>query len=211
MVQMQEKPRVQAVAAAEQPYAPIVLRLPPQWELTEQCLMEIASLNDPWRFERNAEGALEIVPPPGPLSSKRGVQILIQIAAWILNGGFGDLFESSAGFRLGDSSIRAADVSWVSDERLAGVELDHEGAWPVCPDFVVEIRSPSDRLPQQQAKMRQWMANGARLGWLIDPFSDAVWIYREDQTEPEQLERPNQLDCGDILPNLTINLSHIWR
>ena len=164
MVRMQEKPRVQAVAAAEKPYAPIVLRLPPQWELTEQCLMEIASLNDPWRFERNAEGALEIVPPPGPLSSKRGVQILIQIAAWILNGGLGDLFESSAGFRLGDSSIRAADVSWVSDERLTGVEMDHEGAWPVCPDFVVEICSPSDRLPQQQAKMRQWMTNGARLG-----------------------------------------------
>ena len=211
MVQMQEKPRAQAVAAAEKAYAPIVLRLPPQWELTEQCLMEIASLNDPWCFERNAEGALEIVPPPGPLSSKRGVQILIQIAAWILNGGFGDLFESSAGFRLGDSSIRAADVSWVSDERLAGVEMDNEGAWPVCPDFVVEIRSPSDRLPQQQAKMRQWMANGARLGWLIDPFSGTLWVYRERQTEPEQLERPAQIDCGDILPNLTINLSHIWR
>lgn len=208
MVQMQEKPRVQAVAAAEKRYAPIVLRLPPQWELTEQCLMEIASLNDPWRFERNAEGALEIVPPPGPLSSKRGVQILIQIAAWILNGGFGDLFESSAGFRLGDSSIRAADVSWVSDERLAGVEMDHEGAWPVCPDFVVEIRSPSDRLPQQQAKMRQWMANGARLGWLIDPFSDTVWVYREHQAESEQLERPDQLDCGEVLPGITINLAH---
>ena len=211
MVQTQEKPRVEAPATAETLYAPIVLRLPPEWELTEQCLMEIASLNDPWRFERNAEGALEIVPPTGPLSSKRGVQILIQIAAWILNGGFGDLFESSAGFRLGDTSIRAPDVSWVSNERLADVEVGAEGAWPICPDFVIEIRSPSDRLPQQQAKMRQWMANGARLGWLIDPFEDAVWVYREDQGEPEKIERPSELDCGDILPGLTIDFTHIWR
>ena len=76
---------------------------------------------------------------------------------------------------------------------------------------MIKIRSPSDRLPQQQAKMRQWMANGARLGWLIDPFEDAVWVYRENQDEPEQIERLSELDCGDILPGLTIDLAHIWR
>ena len=209
MVQTQQRPKEAAVAAAAKPYAPIVLRLPPHWDLTEQCLLELASLNDPWRFERSAEGALEIMPPPGPRSSDRGGRIYAQV---LLGGDDqGSAFESSGGFRLADSSIRAPDVSWVSRERLAGIEVDHEGAWPVCPDFVVEIRSPSDRLSRQQAKMRQWMSNGARLGWLIDPFEDAVWVYRETAPEPEHLERPTQLDCGDILPNLRIDLSHVWR
>ena len=209
MVQTQQRPKEAAVAAAAKPYAPIVLRLPPHWDLTEQCLFELASLNDPWRFERSAEGALEIMPPPGPRSSDRGGRIYAQV---LLGGDDqGSAFESSGGFRLADSSIRAPDVSWVSNERLAGIEVDHEGAWPVCPDFVVEIRSPSDRLSRQQAKMRQWMSNGARLGWLIDPFEDAVWVYRETAAEPERLERPTHLDCGDILPNLRIDLSHVWR
>ena len=209
MVQTQEKPREAAIAVESEPYAPIVLRLPTHWELTEQCLMELSSLNDPWRFERSSEGALEIVPPPGPLSSDRGGRVYAQV---LLGGDDrGSAFESSAGFRLADTSIRAPDVSWVSNERLAGIEVDHEGAWPVCPDFVVEVRSPSDRLSQQQMKMRQWMANGARLGWLIDPFGDSVWVYREQQGEPEQITRPNQLDCGDVLPGLTIDLAHVWR
>ena len=209
MVQTQQRPKEAAVATEAKPYAPIVLRLPPHWDLTEQCLIELASLNDPWRFERSAEGALEIMPPPGPRSSDRGGRIYAQV---LLGGDdLGSAFESSGGFRLADSSIRAPDVSWVSNERLAGVEVDHEGAWPVCPDFVVEIRSPSDRLSRQQAKMRQWMSNGARLGWLIDPFEDAVWVYREAIADPERIERPTQLDCGDILPNLVIDLAHVWR
>ena len=217
MVQTQEKPQLKEVAAAAvtdvkaNAWAPLSLRLPGEWKLSEQCLLELASLNDPWRFERSAEGALDIMPPPGPRSSKRGLRIAHQLINWDLDEAFGDVFESSGGFRLADSSIRAADVAWVSRERLAGIEVDHEGAWPVCPDFVVEIRSPSDRLSRQQAKMRQWMSNGARLGWLIDPFEDAVWVYRETAAEPERLERPAELDCGDVLPGLVIDLSHVWR
>lgn len=214
MVQTQEKPQEAAAVTAVKAvkanaWAPLSLRLPGEWELSEQCLIELASLNDPWRFERSAEGALEIMPPPGPRSSDRGGRIYAQV---LLGGDDrGSAFESSGGFRLADSSIRAPDVSWVSNERLAGVEVDHEGAWPVCPDFVVEIRSPSDRLSQQQAKMRQWMSNGARLGWLIDPFEDAAWVYREGVGEPERIERPAKLDCGDVLPGLVIDLAHVWR
>ena len=209
MVQTQEKPQSAPPAVQAKAWAPLSLRLPDEWTLSEQCLLELASLNDPWCFERSAEGALEIMPPPGPRSSDRGGRIYAQV---LLGGDdLGSAFESSGGFRLADSSIRAPDVSWVSNERLAGIEVDHEGAWPVCPDFVVEIRSPSDRLSRQQAKMRQWMSNGARLGWLIDPFEDAVWVYREAIADPERIERPTQLDCGDILPNLVIDLSHVWR
>lgn len=189
---------------------PVGLRLPAQWALTDDRLLELAGLNDAWRFERSADGALEISPVVGPRSSGRRVRIGAQLVSWCDANGSGAAF-AGAGFSLPDGSIRAAAAAWISAERLAAIDATDEGYWPVCPDFVVEIRSPSDRLPQQQAKMRQWMANGARLGWLLDPLSDTIWVYRERQADPEQLERPNELDCGDILPNLTINLSQIWR
>lgn len=206
---MPETPLTEETPAAPRRW-PVALRLPAHWALPDDRLLELAGPNDAWRFERSAAGALEISPVIGPRSSGRRVRIGAQLIFWCDADGSGAAF-TGAGFSLSDGSLRAAALAWVSDQRLATIDTTAEGYWPVCPDFVVEIRSPSDRLPQQQAKMRQWMANGARLGWLIDPFSDAIWVYREDQAEPEQLERPNQLDCGDILPNLTINLSHIWR
>jgi len=213
MVQMREKAPLEASqgGSGSEQDAPLTLRLPPQWRLSERCLLELCSLNDPWRFERSAEGALEMTPPPGPLSSKRGGRIYAQILAWSDANRSGEAFESSAGFRLADASIRAAAGSWVSNERLAGIALEHEGAWPVCPDFVVAIRSRTDRLPRQQAKMRQWTANGARLGWLIDPFEGSVWVYRAGHAGPEQIARPQRLSCGGLLPGLSIDLSHVWR
>lgn len=206
---MPETPLTDETPAAPRIW-PVVLRLPARWTLSDDRLLELAGLNDAWRFERSADGALEISPVIGPRSSGRRVRIGAQLIFWCDADGSGAAF-TGAGFSLSDGSLRAAAVAWISAERLATIDTTDESYWPVCPDFVVEIRSPSDRLPLQQTKMRQWMANGARLGWLIDPLSDAVWVYREDQAEPEQIERPNQLDCGDILPNLTINLSHIWR
>ena len=90
------------------------------------------------------------------------------------------------------------------------MEPDDEGIPRFCPDFVIELRSPSDRLPDQQRKMRFWMAQGVQLGWLIDPFADTAHIYRPDR-EPELLQRPNSLSGEDVLPGLVVDLSRVWR
>ena len=88
---------------------------------------------------------------------------------------------------------------------------DYEGMLiPVCPDFVVEIRSRSDSVARQQEKMAQWMSYGARLGWLIDAYSEKVWIYREGHDEPEELAKPDQLSGEDVLPGFVVDMARIW-
>ena len=189
---------------------PIVVRLPADWSLTDECLIEISSLNDPLHFERSAEGALEISPPPGTLSGQRGGEVYAQVWVWNNDRSSSQSF-AGGGFRLPNSAVREPDAAWVSGERLSDIELDDEGYWPVCPDFVVEVRSRGQSVAAQQEKMQEWMSNGARLGWLIDPYGDQVFIYRANQDEPERLERPETLSGEDVAEGLTVELAKVWR
>ena len=102
------------------------------------------------------------------------------------------------------------DAAWLSPKRADTVLEDQQGYWPVCPDFVLEVRSPSDRLSAQQEKLQRWIEYGARLGWLIDPEGEAVWVYREG-AEPEQLERPSELSGGEVLAGLVVELDRVWQ
>jgi len=188
---------------------PLRLQLPPQWALTNDLLMKIGALNEVWRLEADAEGGLLIMPPPGPMSSERSGRIYSQTLIWSDANNRGRTFESSAMFELPNGERRMPDASWVSDERLAGIEESDEGVWEVCPDFLVEVLSVTDDLKDQQTKMLMWISQGARLAWLVDPYDVSVSIYRPEQ-EPERIERPESLTAAEIADDLTIDFTRIW-
>ncbi len=191
---------------------PIVLRMP-EGVLTDAFLIEISNCNEPLHFERSPEGALEISPLPGTPSGRRSGRIFAQILQWSDEEERGESFPSGSGFSLSIGSARDADSAWVSNERLQDASTDSEGLWDVCPDLVVEVRSKGQTIRKQQEKMEEWMAAGARLGWLIDPFTDdgIAWIYREGTDEPERLERPDSLSGEDVAEGLTVDLAKVWR
>ncbi|WP_017324348.1 Uma2 family endonuclease [Synechococcus sp. PCC 7336] len=171
----------------------------------------LAAANRDLRLERTADGKLSVSPPTGSESSQRNLSICLQLGNWAeANEALGVAFESSGGFELPNGATRAPDASWVSRERWdALTQEEKEGFAPLCPDFVVELRSKSDRLDVLQNKMREYLASGARLGWLIDPQNFRVEIYRSG-AEMLVLERPNQLSGEDVLPGFTLSLQRIW-
>ena len=191
---------------------PLVIAMPTGM-LTDDVLLEIAELNDRWHFERNCEGGLEVSPPPGTNSGKRGLNIVEQIGAWSRQAGAGDYYASGSSFSLLIGSARDPDACWISDERLATVDPLDGGIWQVCPDLVVEVRSAGQTVRKQREKMEEWLRAGARLGWLIDPFTDdgVAWVYRAGQNEPECLARPATLDGEDVAEGLSVDLGKVWR
>ena len=189
---------------------PITLRLPEHWDLTDDRMLELGEINEAWRFERSPKGALVISPPPGNLSSRRGGIIFAQVLNWSFDAANGYATPADGGMHLPDGSLLIPDASWISDERLAQIDVEDEGVCSVVPDFVLEVRSRSQEIEDQQDKMERWMANGVRLGWLIDPFNAQVWIYREGQDEPELLERPDTLSGENVMVDLVVDLTHIW-
>ena len=189
---------------------PLVLRLPEQWALTDECMILLGESNESLGFERTAEGALQINFPPGNLNSERGGIIYAQILNWGFAADTGRATPADGGVHLPDGLLLVPDAMWISDERLAEIDVGDEGIWSVVPDFVLEVRSRSQDIEDQQDKMEQWMANGVRLGWLIDPFEAQIWIYRAGQDEPELLERPDTLSGEDVMVGLTVDLTRIW-
>lgn len=189
---------------------PLVLRLPEQWALTDECMILLGESNEALGFERTAEGALQINFPPGNLNSERGGIIYAQILNWGFAADTGRATPADGGVHLPDGLLLVPDAMWISDERLAEIDVGDEGIWSVVPDFVLEVRSRSQDIKDQQGKMEQWMANGVRLGWLIDPFEAQVWIYRTGQDEPELLERPASLSGEDVMVGLTVDLTRVW-
>ena len=188
---------------------PFKLKLPPEWELTDDRLLEVGALNEELSIESDAHGEVWIMAPTGTESGGRELDIGAQLFSHCLASGNGRAFGPSSLFRLPNGWRRAADAAWVSDERLSKVASDDEGIWAVCPDFVVEVRSTSDRLVTLQAKMEMWVSQGARLGWLVDPLEETVWIYRPER-EAERVERPESVTASEISDDLVIDFSRIW-
>ena len=206
------KPDLSAPLPNEWGFECIRLRLPPEWQLTEECFLELCELNEGWEFETTAAGELVIMPGTGLDNSERAAEILIDVGNWRRAGGGGRIGGEAGMAHLPGGVLRAPDVSWTSDERMAQRPEDYEGVLiPVCPDFIVEIRSRSDSVSRQQEKMEQWMSYGARLGWLVDAYSEKVWVYREGQDEPEELDKPDSLSGEDVLVGLTVDLARIWN
>ena len=192
----------------EQP--PLTLRLPPQWALTDECMILLGESNESLGFERTAEGALIISFPSGIEASGHEFELSTELAIWWRSHRRGLARGATAGHSLPDGSLLVPDASWTSDERLEGLEFQPSKPIPAAPDFVVEVRSRSQDLKDQQDKLEQWMANGVRLGWLLDPIDGRAWIYRAGQDEPQMLERPNTLSGEDVAEGLMMDLSWLW-
>lgn len=180
--------------------------------VTPQQFEAIALANRDLRLERTAEGELIVNPPTGGESGQRNFSITGQLARWYEeHEDLGEAFDSSTGFRLPNGANRSPDVSWVRRERWEVLTpQQRKGFVPLCPDFVVELRSESDSLRSLQTKMQEYIDNGARLGWLIDPKNRRVEIYRSG-SEVEVLENPSELSGEDVLPGFVLNLMRVWR
>ncbi len=209
----QDAAQTQSAASAAEPLGPIVLRLPPAMRMTDDQLAELSSLNDALRIERNPQGALEILPPANITAGSQNAYITTSLGIWAMGDGNGVAFDSSAGFTLPNGAIRAPDASWVRKSRLAELssEQKHKFA-PICPDFVIELRSASDTRRGLRRKLEEYMENGARLGWLIDPLDRRrrVYVYRPN-APVEILDGPETLSGEPELPGFALNLQPVWE
>jgi Uma2 family endonuclease len=189
---------------------PVVLRIRPALDLTEEQFFALCQLNRDLQIERTAEGEWSIMTPVAGSSGRGEARILIRLGVWAEQDGTGQVFSSSTGFRLPNGAVRAPDASWVLSTRLKPFsQRDWERFLPLCPDFVVELRSPSDRLQDLHDKMAEYLANGARLGWLLDSDARQAYVYRPDAAVT-RLDQPQQLAGDPVLPGFTLDLREVW-
>jgi Uma2 family endonuclease len=165
--------------------------------------------NPDLRLELTKDGELIVMPPTGGETGKRNFDLITQVGVWNKQTKLGEAFESSTGYdftSIGGGKV-SPDVSWIEQSRLVGVAIDK--FIPIVPDFVVELRSKSDRLKQLQAKMQEYQRLGVRLGLLINPQERQVEVYRLGQ-EMELLDSPMSINCQDLMPGFTLSLTDIW-
>ena len=189
---------------------PLVLRLHPVLEITDAQFFDFCQLNRELRIERTVTGDLIIMPPTGSATGGRNFKIIGQLWQWIEQDGTGIGFDSSTGFTLPNGAKRSPDAAWIKLERWNHLTKEQQERFaPICPDFVVELRSPSDNLTDLQAKMQEYRDNGVRLGWLIDHPQRQVFVYRLNALM-EQLDSPSVLSGESVLPEFVLDLSKIW-
>ncbi len=189
---------------------PLIVKLRPVINLSEDQFFELCQINGDIRIERNAEGELLIMPPEGSHTGSRSARITVRLGMWAEQDGTGIYFGSSAGFTLPNNAVRSPDASWIQSSRWEQLPVEQRQVFaPICPDFVLELRSPSDTLADLRAKMQEYLDNGARLGWLIDPEPRQVYVYRPE-TPVERLDSPEAISGDPILPGFVLDMSEIW-
>ncbi len=177
--------------------------------LTNEVFSEICRTNPEMKFERTAKGALVVMPPTGGETGNRNIKLSARLENWAEQDGSGLAFDSSTMFQLPNGAYRSPDAAWMAMERwLALTNVERQGFPPICLDFVVELRSRSDSLKSVQDKMQEYMDNGVRLGWLINPQDQQVEIYRQGQ-EKDVLLAPTSLSGEQLLPGFVLNLTQI--
>jgi Uma2 family endonuclease len=189
-------------------YLPPTLEL--KIDLTDEQFLQLCQNNRELKFERTQSGELIIMPPTGGTTSDRNSDLNFQVRTWNRQYNLGKVFDSSGGFKLPNGADRSPDASWVRIERWEALTSEEKDKFlPLCPDFVIELRSPSDSLQTLRSKMQEYIDNGARLGWLIDPKRRVIEIYRPDR-EVEILTSPNTVSGEDVLPGFVLDLTPIW-
>ena len=162
------------------------------------------------RLELTSTGELIVMPLTGSKTGMRNADLTYQLTAWTRTDGSGISFDSSAGFTLPNGAIRSPDASWAKRDRWELLTNEEQNSFsPLCPDFVVELRSDSDRLPPLRAKMVEYIQNGASLGWLIDPFKRCVYVYQPNQ-EVVLLENPETVSGDPLLPGFKLDVTQLW-
>ncbi len=186
---------------------PLPLTLRPVSPLTDDELIAFSRKNKPYRIEKNQEGELVVMTPVG---NEGGVRESGVVAQLVYSDGSGQANGPNAGWNLPDGSTLSPDASWLAHSRLAAFTSEEKERYlPLCPDFIVEVRSRSDSKRMLQAKMQTWMDNGALLAWMIDPFDATVTVYRPSH-EPETLERPDAVAGEGPVAGFRLTTSALW-
>ncbi|WP_066423458.1 Uma2 family endonuclease [Anabaena sp. 4-3] len=189
---------------------PIVLRLPSAIAMSDEQFYEFCQLNHDFSIERNTMGELLIMPPTGSETDESNFNLIGQLWVWTKQNGTGVGFGSSGGFTLPNGAVRSPDAAWIKRTRWEAIpsELRKKFA-PICPEFVIELRSETDNLRILQDKMQEYLDNGTLLGWLIDRKQRQVFIYRPN-TQVEILDNPQTLSGETLLPGFVLDLSQVW-
>ncbi|UXE60697.1 MAG: Uma2 family endonuclease [Woronichinia naegeliana WA131] len=186
------------------------INLDPILKLNKEQFYELCAANPDLKLERNANGELVIMSPTGGETSAWNADINLDLGMWNRQQRSGKVFDSSGGFSLPQGSERSPDAAWIPLEKWNALSPEQRKKFlPLCPDFAIELLSPTDSWIKGLAKMQEYQDNGCRLGWLIDPESKRVAIYRLGQT-PEILNAPASLSGEEVLQGFVLNLEPIW-
>lgn len=187
----------------------ITLNLEPVIHLTDEQFYLLCLSNPDAKLERTAKRELVIMPPTGGSAGNRNIKLSARLELWAETNGIGLAFDSSTMFQLPHGAFRSPDAAWIPLEKWEVLTLEEQDAFsPLCPDFVVELRSPSDSLKSIQNKMQEYIDNGTRLGWLINPKGKQVEIYRSHK-DKEVLSNPSQVSGEEVLPGFVLDLKGI--
>ncbi len=188
----------------------ILLQISPVISLNEDRFFDFCQLNSHLRIERTSTGELIIMSPAGSEMGNRNAKLIQQLANWTDRDGTGIEFDSSAGFILSNGATRSPDASWIKLSRWNALSDEQKTKFaPICPNFVVEVRSPSDSLELLKDKMQEYIDNGASLGWLIDRQNRQVYIYQPNK-DVRILNNPASVSGNSLLPNFDLDLTKIW-
>lgn len=183
---------------------------PSKLRMTDQEFFEFCQLNPELRIERSSEGDITVMAPTGGKTGRRNAKLVARVTVWAEKDGTGQVFDSSTVFSLPNGAKRSPDVSWVRNERWNALTSDQQEQFPpMCPDFVVELRSRTDAIGALSEKMVEYVANGTQLGWLIDPYERRVHVFRVN-APVEILENPGAISGEPLLKELSLNVGELW-
>lgn len=177
-------------------------------QMTDEEYYYFCQDNPDYKFERDAYGNIELMGQTGGETGERNSELIIEIGLWNRRARSGFVYDSSTGFRLPNGATRSPDVAWVAADRRNALTADERKKFPpLCPDFLIELLSESDSLSEGKKKMQEYMDNGCRLGWLIDPKSETTYIYRADGSVSVVKTFDNTLTGEDVLPGFAFELA----
>jgi Uma2 family endonuclease len=188
----------------------LTLNIPPSVNLTDEQFYQLCVANQYWKLELSAKGELIIMPPTGGSTGNRNSELNLELGLWNRQQKLGIVFDSSTCFQLPNEAKLSPDAAWIPLIKWQTLTPEQQDKFPpLCPDFIVELRSPSDSLKDLREKMQDYINNGSRLGWLINRQNRQVEIYRSGK-EPEILDNPTTLSGEEVLLNFILDLSVIW-
>ena len=189
---------------------PLKVSLPGSIPMNREQFYAFCQANRDLRIERTATGDVVIMPPTFSDTGNRNFNLAVQLGIWAEKDGTGLGFDSSAGFTLTNGATRSPDASWIKAQKWNALTDDEKASFaPICPDFVIELRSASDSLNSLKLKMQEYMDNGVLLGWLIDRQNRTVYIYRPEG-EPQILNNPDRVSANPELPGFSLTMAKIW-
>jgi Uma2 family endonuclease len=202
-------PSIRSKPRGERTTIALTVPIPSSLRVSPRGFQRICALNRDLRLERTTKGELIVTPPTGSETGEKNGRLTYSLMKWTIQDGSGKCFDSSTGFTLPNGAVRSPDASWIGLDRWNALSLEQKRTFaPICPDFVVELRSPSDDKKDLHEKMKEYISQGSRLGWLIDPLERSVEIHRRDRAV-EVLNDPEFLSGEDVLPGFTLEMKGI--